>query len=336
MSLMHRALATLLFAVAAVSQPVVAGEQAEPAGVIEKRIEEAREQLDRAARQLAELHSQLWQLETSGPRAERPMLGILIDEAGSTDGLVLHGVTPESGAARSGLMAGDRIVEVNGVRLDGASKKPLQALGEAMAPVRAGDAVVVAYVREGQTHEVQLVTQPRGRYMARVIGEKGPMLESLRSLGKLEHLEALQGLEALDLVSDLGSGRMPSGMVRVPAGLRLEDIQGDLAGYFQVDDGVLVLSVPAKATDLKAGDVLRRVDGEPVTGAMNVLRRLAGLEGTVEVQVLRQGREYTATLNLDEVDRQQAFLFRRGDREIYIRQGGGRGKEVEVRVLGDD
>jgi hypothetical protein len=53
------------------------------------------------------------------------------------------------------------------------------------------------------------------------------------------------------------------------------------------------------------------------------------------VQVLRQPPEYTRP-DLDEVDRQQAFLLRARRPGKFIRQGGGRGKEVEVRVLGDD
>lgn len=336
MSSLRITLVALLLMAAALSQPARAAEPAEPADKIEDRIEAARKQLDRAARRLAELHSELWQLETSGPRADRPMLGVLIDEPGSGDGLLLHGVTPEGGAARAGLMAGDRIVEVNGVRLDDGAKNSLEALREALTPVQAGDAVAVTYVRDGQTQEAQLMTQPRGRYMARVIDEKGPMLESLRSLRELEHLEALQGLEALELISGLDDDHMPSGMVRVPAGLRLEDIQGDLADYFQVDAGVLVLSVPAGVADLKAGDVLLGVAGEPVADAMDALRRLGGLEGTVEVQVLRQAREQTANLNLDDLNQQQAIVLRQGGREIFIQRGGARGKSVEVRVLNDD
>ena len=322
----------LLVLLGAVSPPLVTAAQSPTAREIESQIEQARTQLDQAARKLAELHSQMWRLETTGPRADRPMLGILLQDSGDENGLTLAGVTPEGGAEQAGLMAGDTIVAVNGVRLDaGNGKKPLHALSEAMAPVEAGDTVSVTYLRDGETREADVMTFARGPYMARVVEEKGPWLESLRSLGELEDLAALEGLEDLDVLEGLDDA-MSDIIVRAPAGLRLEDVSGELAGYFGVDAGVLVMEVPARQTALVPGDVLLSVDGEPVTDARSALRRVAALEGEVPVTVRRQGDDLDLTLDAAVLNERQALRVFRSDRRIRIQRGGD-GEDVRLEIV---
>jgi len=326
-----------ILAAAAVCVPLRAAESDGSVERVEERIEQARKQLDSAARRLAELHSELWRLETTGPRADRAMLGVLIDDSGGADGLTLQGVTPDGGAAQAGLMAGDRLVAINGVRLDeGGPRKPLHALHEAMSEVQAGDAVSVTYVRGGETRKTEVVTQARGRYMARVVEEKGPWLESLRSLRELEHLEALKGLESLEVLSKLDDESLKTGVVRVPAGLRLERVEGPLAGYFQVDEGVLVLAAPQAAPDLEPGDILQRIDGQAVTDPMAALRQLAGLEGSVAVQVLRHGRTRELTLDADALNREQAIQVNRGDRQVLIQRRRDGQQRTELHIIVDD
>lgn len=337
MRLMQPGLVLALLAAATVCLPLRAAEPDDSVRQIEARIEQAREQLDSAARRLAELHTELWRLETTGPRADRPMLGVLIDDSGGADGLTLQGVTPEGGAAQAGLMAGDRLVAINGVRLDGGGpRKPLSALHEALSQVEAGETVSVSYVRDGETLEADVVTQARGRYMARVVDEKGPWLESLRSLRELEDLEALKGLESLDVLSKLDEQELQSGVVRVPAGLRLERVEGPLAGYFQVDQGVLVLAVPEAASELQPGDILQRIDGEAVTDPMAALRRLAEVDGSVTVQVVRRGETRELTLDTAALNREQAIQVTRGDRKMLIQRRQGGRDRMELHIIVDD
>lgn len=315
--------------------PLAAAEGENPAREIEARIDEARAQLDDAARKLAELHSEMWRLETTGPRADRPMLGILLQDAGTAAGLTLAGVTPEGGADRAGLQAGDTIVEVNGVRLDaGGDTKPLHALSEALAPVTAGDTVPVTYVRDGASIETELTTYPRGRYMARMMEEKGPWLESLRSLGELEDLEALKDLEAMDVLAGKDSEDLGDFIVRAPAGLRLEDVSGPLADYFGVESGVLVMAVPERVPALAPGDVLLSIEGEPVTDARTALRRLAASDGDVAARVLRRGEELAVTCTA--LNDSQALQVVRTDRRIRIqRHDDGESVRLEIDVTDD-
>lgn len=299
---------------------------------LEASIKEARARLDEAARKLAELHSRMWRLETTGPRAGRPMLGILLQDAGDENGLTLAGVTPEGGAERAGLQAGDTIVSINGVALnDGGDTKPLHALGKAMASVEAGDTVPVRYRRDGEIRSAEVVTVARGQYMARVVEEKGPWLDSLRSLGELEDLEALEGLEDLDVLEGLDEA-VSDIIVRAPAGLRLEDVAGELAGYFGVDAGVLVMEAPDRQSALVPGDILRSLDGEAVTDARSALRRMAGLDGQVAAQVRRNGRDLDLALDAGALNERQALHVFRSDRRIRI-QRDGEGDAVRLEIV---
>jgi S1-C subfamily serine protease len=314
---------------------VWAAEPDSEAARIERSIEQAREQLDEAARKLAELHSQMWHMETAGPRSERPMLGILVDDAGADDGLTLAGVTPAGGAEQAGLKAGDRIIVVNGERMDGGgAKRPLHLLAEAMSSVQAGASVPVTFVRDGETLQADILTRQRGSYMAKVMEEQRPWLESLRSLAELEDLEALQGLEELEILKG-GKLDLSGDVMRVPAGLKLEDVSGSLASYFDVDRGVLVLETPDDELALKAGDILLEIDGQAVASADAALERLAGLEGSIATQIKRDGRVQKVDLDVDALNANQALHVMRGDRRIRI-QRRGEGDQVQLEISVDD
>ncbi|MEQ8860644.1 MAG: PDZ domain-containing protein [Pseudomonadales bacterium] len=307
---------------------------------IEQSIERARVKLDEAAQQLAELHTRLWSMETSGPRSEKPMLGILLKDGGSGPGLTLAGVTPDGGAERAGLKAGDTVIEVNGVRLDGGGpKQAYGALNEAMASVTPGDAVTVGYLRDGASYDAQVVTQSRGSFMVKVVKEKGPWLESLRALGDLDPLEALQGLEELHILDDLDleldlEADLDGRLLRAPAGLRLESIDGSLADYFQVDRGVLVLAAPARDPALQAGDVLLSVADAAVTDPADALRRLASASGKIPVRVKRQGREQALDVDADALNAEKSLHLFNRERVVRI-DSDEDGQELRLEIVID-
>jgi len=272
---------------------------------LEAQLESARQALDEAARQLAELNMKKFKVETDGPKADRPMLGVLIEEYNSGDGIKLVGVTPNGGAARAGLKAGDRLVAVNGHRLDEGDNSQ-RDLHEAMASVEAGDTVTVEYMRDGGLLVADLETKARREFAAEMMGdidididlselESLKELHNLQGLGKIEALQALEGLESLEGLVDLKELR---GLVSVNAihGLKLEDVEGDLAGYFGVDEGVVVMSAPDDS-ELKAGDVLLSLSGEEVQSAWQVIAALQSAEAPLEVEILRQKQQQTVQVD---------------------------------------
>jgi predicted metalloprotease with PDZ domain len=335
MKAIHLWALTLAMLGAGIASAVSAAEGEAGKASIEQRMEEARRQLNEAARRLAGLHTEMMRFETEGPLAQRPMLGVLVDDSGSEDGMLLAGVTPEGGAEQAGLRAGDRIVRVNEVRLDGGGdRKPLHLYSEAMSSVEVGDTVEVEYVRDGRTLTGQIVTRGRGSYMAQVIEDQRPWLEALESVHELADLEVLKALEGLEILKD-GKLDLSGNVMRVPAGLRLHDVDGKLAGYFEVDRGVLVLDSPEREDTLEAGDILLDIDGEAVTGADAALERLARLDGEVPAKVKRRGRVHDVVLDVDTLNMDQALHVLGSDRRIRIQRVGA-GDQVRLEITVDD
>ncbi|HEX7035019.1 MAG TPA: PDZ domain-containing protein [Pseudomonadales bacterium] len=303
---------------------------------LEKRIEQARKELDEAARKLGELHSQMWRLETTGPHAQRPMLGIVIDDSGAHEGgIELVGVSPGGGAEAAGLETGDRLVAINGVRLDARGEaKPLHLFAQAMDSVKAGDPVQVEYVRDGRTYRAEVVTQARGHFMSQMYEKESDWLEDVQALARMESLEALEDLEDLDLLAG-GGLEVDGDVVKVPAGLRLEKVSGDLAGYFEVERGVLVLATPGRESTLKAGDILLEVNGTAADDPDAVLAALGKLTGQVPVRVKRRGRVRDLTVDADALNADQAMQVVGDDRRIRIHRADG-DRNVRVEIVVED
>jgi len=112
---------------------------------IELEIERAREQIDAAARELANLHKKKYALGSSGNKA---MLGVLLDGNDEHAGLEIVGVTPGGGAAAAGMQAGDRIIAIGGVSVEN-DPSPRKTLGGVMHEVEPGEDVTLVYLRDG-------------------------------------------------------------------------------------------------------------------------------------------------------------------------------------------
>lgn len=305
-----------------------AGEPAPPASPdapsapeLERRIDEARQKLDDAARQLAELHRMKWvQKADQDLKADRPMLGVLLDDHAGSRGLVLVGVTPEGGAERAGLKVGDRLVAVNGVALEGeGSKRPIDRLGEVLSGFSAGDAVRVAFLRDGRRQEVDVTTQPRQMFMMEMLDkELAPLveLEALKHLDALDPAAMAKHIEALRAIGAPFAKRM---VIQVPGAIELRDIGPELGCYFGVDGGVLVLEVADASSGLVPGDVLLTVAGEPVTDADQALELLGASKEAIPVTVRRQSRERKVSVDGAALNARQDVQLKTGDQRIVIK-----------------
>lgn len=78
------------------------------------------------------------------------------------------------------------------------------------------------------------------------------------------------------------------------AGAQVVDLRPELAAYFQVEGGVLVVDVPpgtlAHSAGMEPGDVLTRVDGTPVSSINDLRRALAVPTPEHTVTLVRKGR----------------------------------------------
>ena len=267
---------------------------------IEPDDEEALEALEADFEQAGEaLESALAALEARWRRAsaaDAARLGVMIKEAGEADGVLVVGLVPDGGADEAGVRPNDVIIEVNGESLR-AGEAPAEALRAALRDIVPGDEVRLVVLRDGRTMPIDVVTTSLPAYSF--------WAPYAKALGH-EH-------------SPPRVWRWTSSDTDEHPPLHLLDIGQDLGGYFGVESGVLVLDTPARS-QLKPGDILRRVDGADVASAMDARRLLAAIDGETEAEVLRKKRKVKVTVKP---------AGRAGEK-------GAERMEVEVRTREDD
>jgi len=230
----------------------------------------ARKQLQAASKELAE--AALIRHVTGYKRA---FLGVLLGDQ-SEDGIVVAGVTPGGGAETAGIQANDIIVAVNDESLTG-HEQPLEVLHRVLDGISPGGDVAVVVMRDGETQSFDAVPTSTIPFTWGFLPE--PNIEP--------HIEWIQRIwdgarGSTDRTIEIG-------------GLQFVDIGEDLGDYFGVDSGVLVLNAPGDS-ELKPGDIVRRIDGADVASANEARRLLAATSGDdAEVEVRRKNRKVEVT-----------------------------------------
>lgn len=288
----------------------------------QKELEAARTDLRRAAQRVAELSRGTDTLRApiriDRVVAGRPRLGVLL--AGDDDeGVRIAGVTPDSGAARAGLKAGDRLVRVGDAAItgDGADARVAHARA-LLADLRVDTPVRIAYQRDGGTHEASITPTPvsprfafDGQGPGRAFflgGEDGmPWIEGVPvPMDQITNVISPQVQRELRQLGRLGDCKRED--CHLPAlaqafrwsNLNLATVDASLGRYFGTDAGVLVLSVGEELEGLQPGDVIRKVDGAPVTSPRDVTQALRGKpeEAKVAIEYLRDRQVRTGTVTV--------------------------------------
>ena len=251
------------------------------------QMEAARKELQAAAKRMAEVSRA--QLVSSKPRA---FLGVLIGEQ-SEDGIVVAGVTPAGGAEAAGIEADDTIVAIDGKSLTG-HDQPLEVLYDVLDEVEPGGDVTLAISRDGEIVIHDVATAPG---VFRIQADGSGALPGLGHVIEELHYRSPQTTSIAQARSwlDLVGGRGPTGQPH------LVDIGEDLGDYFGVDGGVLVLNAPGRS-ELKPGDIVRRIDGADVASAAEARRLLAATpDEDAEVEVRRRNRKVEVTVAKESV-----------------------------------
>jgi S1-C subfamily serine protease len=259
-------------------------------------LEKARERLDTAAREVAELSRKLGGAEVhrqkfvfvdgspegrGGPR--RAILGVQIDPDSGKEGAKVRSVSPGGPAAEAGLRDGDLIVALDGKSLTGSSDSG-RALVERMRDVKPEQKVKVKVLRDGKPRDLTVVA--RARVMER--GERafnirvpepghfGPAGPNVRWLGRFG--------------GEFG-------------GMELANLTPKLGAYFGADSGVLVVKAPdSDAFKLEDGDVIQTIDGRKPEGGAHALRILRSYQSGEKVTfaVLRQRKPVSLQVTMPE------------------------------------
>jgi membrane-associated protease RseP (regulator of RpoE activity) len=278
--------------------------QASDEAALEKRLEDAQQRLEAAAREVAELSAEaggpqaMREFEFHLPSPRRAMLGVNL---GGTEpngsGVRVNGVSPGGAAAEAGVQAEDVIVAIDA--------KPVATgrdLVTAMKDVEPGQKVALELRRDGKPVKVTVVARPMDQVFfagPAIMASEATMVSGMPGVQPLPPMPPMEGMAMAYGHAWLLEGWSDAELVEVtPA----------LGRYFGTDKGVLVARAPSDdALGLQDGDVIVAIGGrEPQSGAhaMRILRSYQPGE-SVEIRVLRDRKAQTlkATVPEDEVGR---------------------------------
>jgi serine protease Do len=195
-------------------------------------------------------------------------------------GVEITRVDADSPAEKAGLKNGDAILQYNGQRIEG-----IEQFSRLVRETPVGRDVKLDVVRNGapQTIVAKLAARRSGN-MAFAAPAMAPSAWEFKMPDMPRSFMSWQ-----------------SSML----GIEGESLEGQLAQFFGVKEGVLVRSVVSGSSadkgGLKAGDVIVRVDDSKVTTPTDVTSRLRSQRGkAVGIVVMRDRKEVTLTVTIEE------------------------------------
>jgi len=194
-------------------------------------------------------------------------------------------IEADSPAEKAGLKVGDTIQQYNGQRVEG-----MEEFKRLVNETPSGREVKLDIVRAGAGQT--LMVKIGQRRVATAFSTPHPM--AMPS----EQFE----LRMPDIPRSFLSWKSSA------LGVDAESLEGQLADYFGVKEGVLVRSVTkgsaADKAGIKAGDVITRVDDSKVTTPADISGRVRSIHGKpVPVVLVRDHKEMTLTVAVDDDDR---------------------------------
>ncbi len=297
---MNRTIPAIVAACAVMAAPLAFSQDKDKdEATLEKRLEDAQQRLEDAAREVAELSS-----EAGGPRGmrefqmllpspRRAMLGVNLGGAESNgSGVKVNGVSPGGAAAEAGVKAEDVIVAI-----DGKSVATDRDLVTAMKDVEPGQKVVLDLRRAGKPVKVTVVARPMDQVFFAGPGMMTPGVPAVHPLPPIPPMAAMAMARGHHWLLDGWSDA------------ELVTVTPSLGRYFGAEKGVLVARAPSDdALGLQDGDVIVAIGGrEPQNGphAMRILRSYQPGEA-VEIRVLRDRKSQTLKATVPEEDAARA------------------------------
>lgn len=250
---------------------------------LDAQLAAARQKLEAAARDVAQLSAQLGQSAMVRVRAmgSHAVLGLQLDTGpnAKTQGATVIGVSPGGPAAEAGLAAGDVIVALNGEPTTG--QNATREVVTRMAAVKPDSKVAVRVMRDGKPKEFQVMA--RAGAMDFFTGFNGPGA----GWGPAQWMNN-PSTPPFQMPPD----RVGAGTGALFDGMELADLSPALGQYFGTSQGVLVVRVPHDGDFLKLqdGDVIESIDGRvPENGshATRILRSYQAGE-KIHLKVMRQ------------------------------------------------
>ncbi|UHQ19774.1 PDZ domain-containing protein [Lysobacter sp. KIS68-7] len=309
-TLLATALACVLAGSAAMAQTAP---KAKSDAALQAQLAAAQKDLDQAARRVAEINRELGReggpdvqiIQRHGPG--RPVIGVVLapDEQ---SGVRIAAVTPDSGAAKAGLKAGDRITSVNGTQVLGSNGElRLDNVRKLTADLDSGKTVRIGYARDGKVQTVNVT--PTLEKDVFWVGTGGPQPDiQLRKI-RLPGMAPDVGEEVIRIGP---RGDCKGKDCKFPAlaeafrwnGLNLASIDPKLGRYFGTDQGVLVLSTGPELANLQPGDVIQKIDGRAVDSPREAMDALRGKDADqlALVEYLRDRKTASTRIKAPKLD----------------------------------
>jgi len=294
---MNRTILAIVAAAAVAAAPLALAQENDDAA-LEKRLQDAQQRLEDAAREVAELSAEaggpqgMQEFQMLMPPPRRAMLGVNLGGTGPNgSGVRVNGVSPGGAAAEAGVKAEDVIVAI-----DARPVATGRDLITAMKDVEPGQKVALELRRAGKPVKVTVVARPMDQ--AFIVGA-ATMVPAVPGIQPLPPMPPMPAME-------MGHGR--HWLLEGWSDAEFVEVTPALGRYFGTDKGVLVARAPSDdALGLQDGDVIVAIGGrEPQNGphAMRILRSYQPGE-SVEIRVLRDRKAQTlkATVPKDEIGR---------------------------------
>lgn len=199
-------------------------------------------------------------------------------------GVEISRVEEGSPADKAGLKSGDVILEYNGQHVEG-----MEQFGRLVRETPSGREVRLLISRNGATQTIAATVATRK--MKNVVA--GNMRDFFPGVEMPE-------IHIPDMPQVFTTWRSPV------LGVEAESLGTQLAAYFGVKEGVLVRSVTkdsaAEKAGLKAGDVITKVDGSPVTTSNELVAALrsASSKKTFPLDLVRDRHETSVSVTVED------------------------------------
>jgi serine protease Do len=213
------------------------------------------------------------------------------DKLPTTAGAVIEDVRADGPAARAGMRAGDVIVTFDGERVR--SARHLMRLADETAP---GREVLATVLRVAKQVELKITPAAGGAFAA-----LEPLRREFRSFSLPDSFAQLSPRLRRDWPGDSPVADVPAGR---RLGVEIQNVSGQLAGYFGTTTGVLVTSVAAGSAaptaGLKAGDVITAMAGTAIQDTDELRRRLNESAPETTMTVVRDRKETTLKIQFKD------------------------------------
>ena len=235
------------------------------------------------------------------------------DEKPSVGGFIID---PDA----TSLETGDVLISINGVVLDQADNQ-IELLRTETSKVEAGEKVSMVVERNGQLVELEVPTW---------------------SHSELNLPEPVSGAIMHDFhgpwtgsSSWSAPGTLAREVTYSPGVLHVIDVEDQLASYFDVEEGVLVVTTPKKQDDIRAGDIILKVGEIESKSAREVNGILGFLEQPVELTVMRNGKQRKISINPKRLNRSHDEAFWRHNFQMLY-PDRRRDSQLQLIDLNDD